>query len=223
MNPPFSVAADRKAYIAHVLHAWELLAQDGVLVAIVPSSVNYNADKRSSELRDLVMQNGGNWCDLEAAAFKESGTNVATCVLWLTKRDQSWKNQPYQGWHCWHCWNVHLQEYTDGNLYDKRLKMFEQLGKMAKAGQPLLIPTTKPKDATRGYQMLIAERVVQMVKWHFQPVAVESNKQEHIGIFLTEQCFEMLALDLLEEYANDPHWEVSNSSNLKEALMLAKD
>jgi len=82
MNPPFSVATDKTAYISHILHAYDLLVEGGKLVAIAPTSFLSRTDKRHIAFKELV---GGNYQELGKGVFKESGTAVETVLLWLVK------------------------------------------------------------------------------------------------------------------------------------------
>jgi predicted RNA methylase len=68
MNPPFT----RRQDVKHLAHALEMLAEDGVLVAILSSTADYQplVEGRSHEVHQVP-----------AGAFKESGTNVATIIV----------------------------------------------------------------------------------------------------------------------------------------------
>lgn len=70
MNPPFERGAD----ITHIKHAMTFLNPGGVLVAVCA-----NGPKQQAELQPLADQ----WIELEAGAFKESGTmvNAAICII----------------------------------------------------------------------------------------------------------------------------------------------
>lgn len=86
MNPPFTSPADPLAYIAHIKRAFLMLAPGGRLVSIAPGGFAYRADARTRTFRDFVATNGG-WEELGASAFRESGTDAATVVLWLDHED----------------------------------------------------------------------------------------------------------------------------------------
>ena len=83
MNPPFSVEGDKKAWITHIEHAWSMLGNDGQIAAIVPP-FGHQSDKRTINFRDLL-NTYGSFEDVPANAFKESGTSIATCLVWLHK------------------------------------------------------------------------------------------------------------------------------------------
>lgn len=72
MNPPFGNAED----IKHIKHALHMLKPGGRLVAICA-----NGPRQQAALRPLVDESGGEWEDLPAGTFKDSGTNVNTALL----------------------------------------------------------------------------------------------------------------------------------------------
>lgn len=82
MNPPF----EQKQDVAHVMHAYGLLAPGGRLAAITSAGVAFRADKRTRALRELIEQSNG-WSITENPpdAFKASGTSTNTLTVALTK------------------------------------------------------------------------------------------------------------------------------------------
>jgi hypothetical protein len=90
MNPPFSVEGDKNAYITHIYQAWNLLEEGGIIVAVVPAAFTFRSDKTSLDFKEFVAKHGG-YEMLPAQAFKESGTNVATALVTLSKKDNSWR------------------------------------------------------------------------------------------------------------------------------------
>gem|GEM_PF-2442387 len=119
MNPPFSLEGDKQAYATHVFHAWSLLRPGGVLGAIVPTSWQFRDDRRSQEFLDLVCE-FGEWENIDAGAFKESGTMVATSAVAIQKTDTGWRLQPRHGHLNWHVWEFGLYADNDGD-FDKEL------------------------------------------------------------------------------------------------------
>jgi len=92
MNPPFRKGQD----VEHVLHAYNLLKPGGKLVAIMPPSWLNRDDKRYTSFREFVMErlthgdknNWGEyaqWGEFNEPVFRESGTQVKTGVLQITK------------------------------------------------------------------------------------------------------------------------------------------
>ena len=66
MNPPFKMGRD----IKHILHARDLLAPGGRLVAICAAG-----EKRRRAFADAA------WVDLPAGSFRSEGTNVAAAIV----------------------------------------------------------------------------------------------------------------------------------------------
>ena len=81
MNPPFEGGQDMQ----HVRHAFGFLADGGHLVAIMGAGVSFRSDRRYSEFRGWVDDMGGEFQDIPAGTFKESGTGVASVMLTLRK------------------------------------------------------------------------------------------------------------------------------------------
>jgi hypothetical protein len=122
MNPPFSVEEDSLAYITHIEHAFSMLKNGGKLLAIAPPGFKFRQDKRSVDFFLLVASHGVIW-DNPEGAFKESGTGVATVNIEMTKLDQSWRRQPYNGWPSWHAWLLSLYADQDRGIYDQLEKL----------------------------------------------------------------------------------------------------
>lgn len=119
MNPPFSVAGDKTAWATHLLHAWSLLRHDGYLACIVPAALGFRDDATHREIQNLVARFGGTDA-IPAGAFKESGTGVATQMVWLRKEDLSWQEREYQGFPNWHQWALFLHvdnEHADSDAW----------------------------------------------------------------------------------------------------------
>lgn len=72
MNPPFKQGTD----IKHILHAVELLAPGGRLVALCA-----NGPRQRAKLFPL----SSHWQELPAGSFKEAATNVAAALLVIDK------------------------------------------------------------------------------------------------------------------------------------------
>lgn len=77
MNPPFSKSQDVK----HILHAYSLLAENGILVSIASSSIKTRTGILYEELKELNPE----FIDLPEWSFKESGTMVNTVIVRLKK------------------------------------------------------------------------------------------------------------------------------------------
>jgi phospholipid N-methyltransferase len=80
MNPPF----ERQSDIDHVTAAFNLLAPNGILVAIMSAGVTFRENKKTLEFRENILkQNCTHLEHLPDGAFKESGTMVHTIMLRL--------------------------------------------------------------------------------------------------------------------------------------------
>lgn len=77
MNPPFSKSQDAK----HILHAYSMLRDGGILVAVASSSVK----NRDGAVYDKLRALNPSFKELPSGAFKESGTMVNTIIVVLKK------------------------------------------------------------------------------------------------------------------------------------------
>ncbi len=84
-NPPFSNQQD----VDHVLYMYELLPPGGLLVSVMSNSWTFRENRKSTEFRLFLDQNNAEIIDLDAGAFKESGTMVATCIVKIRKKECS--------------------------------------------------------------------------------------------------------------------------------------
>lgn len=81
LNPPFALKEDRKAYITHILKAWDCLGV-GQLIAIAPLGFTFSQDSRSREFFDFVNQYGS-YEQLPPKSFE--GTEVLAVAVYLNK------------------------------------------------------------------------------------------------------------------------------------------
>jgi hypothetical protein len=84
MNPPFSGRGRRHLYVDHVNAAWDLLAPGGILVAILPKSIEFAETRRVAALRELIKESG-HIIPLPEKSFHESGTDVSTVLVKMRK------------------------------------------------------------------------------------------------------------------------------------------
>lgn len=80
-NPPFTNNQD----IDHIRHMFSFLKDDGKLVSVASRSWITGAQKKQAEFRQWLQDHDARVTDLPEGAFKESGTNVATVIIELTK------------------------------------------------------------------------------------------------------------------------------------------
>lgn len=81
MNPPFENGQD----LAHIRHAWAFIRPGGVLVAIMGAGVMFRQDRAYSDFRAWADDLGGEFEQIPAGTFKESGTGVASVMLTIRK------------------------------------------------------------------------------------------------------------------------------------------
>ena len=90
MNPPFEKMQD----VEHVRHAFELLKPGGRLVAIMSPGPFFRDDRKATQFRDWFDDLGGEAEDIEAGAFKQSGTGVASKLVVIDKPEHVAKPLP---------------------------------------------------------------------------------------------------------------------------------
>ena len=77
MNPPFIGTQ----HLDHVRTAHAMLAPRGLLVSILPSSVDFRRDRKHTEFREWIAGLGGEASTMMPGSFKESGTSVNTLMV----------------------------------------------------------------------------------------------------------------------------------------------
>lgn len=92
-NPPFS----RQADVDHVLLALDCLRPGGRLASVMSSSVRFRDNAKTVAFRARVEAMGGAFEDLPPLSFRESGTDVNTCVLTVTAPGRAVAPKPAQG------------------------------------------------------------------------------------------------------------------------------
>jgi hypothetical protein len=83
MNPPFENLQD----IDHVLHAFGKLKNGGRLVSIMSPGPFFRDTLKCQTFRDWFGKNGGEVHDIEAGAFKASGTGVAAKLVIIDRNE----------------------------------------------------------------------------------------------------------------------------------------
>jgi predicted RNA methylase len=83
MNPPFC-RVGLGNHLDHLRHAFAMLRSGGVLVAVMPSSLEFRRDAAHTSARDFVHEHG-EIESLPPQSFKTSGTDVNTCLVRMTK------------------------------------------------------------------------------------------------------------------------------------------
>lgn len=80
-NPPFTGNQD----IKHVRHMESQLVEGGILVSVMSMHFTFATDKESVSFKEWLNNFEHEVIELPAGAFKESGTNVAACLLVIRK------------------------------------------------------------------------------------------------------------------------------------------
>lgn len=75
MNPPY----DKNTWIKHIEHAWKFLKDGGRLVAICPNAQHNRFFQKFIKGKDYSIE------EIEAGAFAESGTQIATMIVVINK------------------------------------------------------------------------------------------------------------------------------------------
>ncbi len=88
MNPPF-IRENGLDHLDHVRAAHDLLRGGGILVSVLPKSVDFREDRRHRRFREWFKGHGGLTVDLPERAFAPSGTNVCTVALVMSKGRRS--------------------------------------------------------------------------------------------------------------------------------------
>ncbi len=78
MNPPFEKGQDMK----HIQHAYSCLNEGGFIASVTSAGI---LNGRGEKFREWLDDVGGDYYDLPEGSFKESGTNVNTCVVKIHK------------------------------------------------------------------------------------------------------------------------------------------
>lgn len=82
MNPPFSVVGGRDCWIDHIEKAWGMLCDGGSLYSVIPVSWR-KCGKKHREFFRWLSDRLDRWWGYERGTFKESGTDIETCVVRL--------------------------------------------------------------------------------------------------------------------------------------------
>jgi predicted RNA methylase len=85
MNPPFTAEGNPTLYVDHVLHAYTMLDEGGILVAVTPAGwIHATKSAKLTDFRAFVEAFGGHEL-LPAEAFLLHGTGVRTAVIQLKR------------------------------------------------------------------------------------------------------------------------------------------
>lgn len=77
MNPPFA----RQDDIRHVMHAFKFLRAGGMLVSVMSAGAMFRENALAKSFRAFIADRGGTIEPLPPLTFRESGTDVNTCLM----------------------------------------------------------------------------------------------------------------------------------------------
>lgn len=80
-NPPFNKNQD----IDHIRKMYEVCKPGGVIVTIASNSWRQGSQKKQESFRSWIEEVGAEVEDVQAGAFKESGTNIQSCIIVINK------------------------------------------------------------------------------------------------------------------------------------------
>ncbi len=79
MNPPFERGQDAE----HVQYAFSLIAPDGILAAVISPGILSRKDGKAKQFREFLQKTRALVHDIPAGAFKSSGTNVGSKIVYV--------------------------------------------------------------------------------------------------------------------------------------------
>jgi methylase of polypeptide subunit release factors len=80
-NPPFAKNQD----IDHIRAMYDILEEEGTLVSIAGKHWQLSANKKETSFREWLDEVGADVIELSRGMFKESGTEIATCIIVIKK------------------------------------------------------------------------------------------------------------------------------------------
>jgi hypothetical protein len=112
-NPPFTKNQD----IDHLLKMYECLNVNGVLVCMTSTSWEKGNQKKQLAFKEFLNNVGAEIINVEAGAFKESGTNVETRIIVIDKSKQLIQKDK----------NANIKQDEDIESFDELFKQLEEL------------------------------------------------------------------------------------------------
>jgi hypothetical protein len=184
-NPPFRLPGAPRAYQAHIRHAWDLLAEGGVLVSVAPAGVLHT--QRQDREFHRWLADRGRMEELPDGSFEASGTGVATALITLEKRSVGWKRLPFQGWVSWNAWQAALWADNTSELYEQELRIYERIrrGDFGRA----------PFDEGASWPLAAAARAF------YEEAAEQLNRRPlYAGVYLSDEDHRALLRHLADRY-----------------------
>lgn len=87
MNPPFSYDGHPNAWAEHIIHAFSMLKEHGVLYAVTP---DLSQSKMPKDMEQILSRHIYGFHSFARGAFKESGTSVSTSLISLYKKSMDY-------------------------------------------------------------------------------------------------------------------------------------
>lgn len=187
MNPPFSLDGAPLAYIDHVMHAWSMLEKAGQFAAIVPPGFMYRSDKKSQDFLRFVCDHL-QWEECGEGAFKESGTNTNTLIIYGEKQDVGWRRAPYNGWVSWAAWSASLHFENEYSFYTglKKVQSFEQFENLCDSTQKNLLKRGEPiwltkQDIQALWRYFLADEEMHEIAAQIQPASTVKKPEPQMS------------------------------------------
>lgn len=185
-NPPFRLPGAPRAYQTHIRHAWDLLAEGGVLVSVAPAGVLL-AQRQDRDFHRWLADRG-TMEELPDGSFEASGTGVATALIALEKRSVGWKRRPFQSWVSWNACQTALWADNTSGLYEQELRIYERIRRGDFGPTPFEDPGT-------SWPLAAAARAF------YEEAADQLNRRPHYaGVYLSDEDHRALLRHLADRY-----------------------
>lgn len=130
MNPPFNLEGDPFAYVTMILHAWDMLDEGGVLVAVGGPGFITSPDARCKRLRALVEEHGHRR-RLDKGTFRESGTDAHTVLIVLERERASdrlrYETLEHEGYQNLYCFKLDMHRKCSRTYYEEVRAIFARV------------------------------------------------------------------------------------------------
>ena len=139
-NPPFTAPGDPKVWVAHIMRAFELLTERGVVASIVPDGAWRTSDQKAwVEFRRFLFEQGARWEFHEPGSFASGGTMIGTVSLVIPREPIDAETSAWQ-----------IQLYAENTYAENRrilrLKSDHGIqGGRARGLTPCPLPSSEPK------------------------------------------------------------------------------
>ncbi len=177
MNPPYQ----GKTFIKHIKHAFNMLNERGILTAVIPTSFLNQNDKESLWLYEKVVQLGEVYHNPKGS-FKEQGTNVDTCIIYINKELESWRTKEYQGCVNYWTWQVWLSLYSSGDVYTYLEKLKHDKNTKTKIKELILRELNEYKKDYIYFSYEYIDLYVEKLYQHYCYIVEDLNNEEIVAV-----------------------------------------